>query len=168
MSDGWWNLWYVKATLYGLFASFGGVMGHLMRAIDNGHSIIWWKAALEGAAAGFVGLLVLLMCQATEVGEQWTGVIVGVSGWLGANASIRLLESLIYQKLGLSPRRRREDWRQYRDPSDAEASAVIFDDEDSPRDRVCTDRAADIDERSGAGELDRKKQPSTFSRRDPP
>lgn len=77
-------------------------MGHLMRTIDRHEKINWKRAVVEGAAAGFVGLLVLLTCQAMQLSDQWTGVIVGVSGWLGANATIRLLEAVVFNKLGIT------------------------------------------------------------------
>lgn len=76
-------------------------MGHLMRTIDSRQKINWSREILEGGAAGFVGLLVLLVCQAMNLSERWTGVVVGVSGWLGANATIRMLESIVLKKLGI-------------------------------------------------------------------
>lgn len=101
MPDDPWSLAWLRATAYTLFAAFGGVMGHLMRTIDKKEKIIWSRAIVEGAAAGFVGLIVLLICGAMELSEQWTGVIVGVSGWLGANATIRMLEGMVRKKLGI-------------------------------------------------------------------
>lgn len=94
--------WWLKALAYATFASFGGLMGHVMRTYDRQEKVNWPRAAVEGVAAGFVGLLVLFVCQAMDLSEQWTGVIVGVSGWLGANASIRMLEQVVFKKLGLS------------------------------------------------------------------
>lgn len=99
MNEDW--TWWLRAVAYTLFASFGGVMGHLMRSIDAKEKADWPRATLEGASAGFVGLIVLLICQALELSEQWTGVTVGVSGWLGANATIRMLEGLVRDKLGI-------------------------------------------------------------------
>lgn len=93
--------WWLKALGYAAFASFGGFMGHLMRTFDRREKIHWGRAALEGIAAGFVGLLVLFVCQEMGLSEQWTGVIVGVSGWLGANATIRMLENVVFKKLGI-------------------------------------------------------------------
>lgn len=97
----WWMSWWVKAILYAALATFGGFLGHVMRALDTSTQISYGRAFVEGMAAGFVGLLVMLMCNATNVSDQWTGVIVGVSGWLGANASIRMLEKLVFKKLGI-------------------------------------------------------------------
>lgn len=94
--------WWLKALLYAAFAALGGLLGHIMRAIDKKETIIPIRAVCEGIAAGFVGLLVMLLCMATGLSEQWTGVIVGVCGWLGANATIRILETLVYKKLGLN------------------------------------------------------------------
>lgn len=96
-------VWWLKMIAYGAFAAFGGLMGHLMRTLDNDHAINWQRAVLEGVAAGFVGLLICLLCNALNLSEQWTGITVGLSGWLGANASIRFLESIVFKKLGITP-----------------------------------------------------------------
>lgn len=93
--------WWLRALGYAAFAAFGGVMGHLMRIVDGKEKINWARACLEGVAAGFVGLLMLFACDALSVGPQWTGVIVGVSGWLGASVTIRLLETLVRKRLGI-------------------------------------------------------------------
>lgn len=92
---------WIRILAYASFAALGGFMGHLMRTLDSREKLIWSRAALEGIAAGFVGLLVLFACQAMHLSEEWTGVIVGVCGWLGASGSIRMLETLIYKKLGI-------------------------------------------------------------------
>lgn len=92
---------WIKALIFASFAAFGGLMGHLMRTIDKQQKIIWSRAILEGGAAGFVGFIVLMMCNAMRLSDQWTGVIVGVCGWLGANATIRMLEKVVLKKLGL-------------------------------------------------------------------
>jgi hypothetical protein len=97
--------WWLKAFLYAAFSALGGVLGHIMRAMDKQEPVIWTRAAIEGIAAGFVGLLMMLLCSALGLSEQWTGIIVGVSGWLGAQASIRMLEELVYKKLGLKPKK---------------------------------------------------------------
>jgi hypothetical protein len=94
-------VWWFKAFAYAAFASFGGVMGHLLRTIDKSEKINWGRAALEGCSAGFVGLLVLFACQAMNLSEHWTGVIVGVGGWLGASTTIKMLESLVRKRLGI-------------------------------------------------------------------
>lgn len=95
--------WWFRYVTYGLFAGFAGVCGHLLRRIDSNEKIVWSRALIESAAAGFVGVLCLMACQALGMSEQWTGVIVGVSGWLGASATIKMLEQLIRKKLGLDP-----------------------------------------------------------------
>jgi hypothetical protein len=95
-------MWWMRAIAYAAFASLGGALGHLMRTFDKA-TFSWARCILESLAAGFVGLLMLLACQALGLSEQWTGVIVGVSGWLGANATIRMLEALVRKKLGLDP-----------------------------------------------------------------
>lgn len=97
---------WLMIVVYAGFAAIGGFMGYLMRTIDKeDHPISWGRAVIEAIAAGFVGVLVLFVCLALNLSQQWTGVIVGVSGWLGANASIRLLERVVYKKIGMEVNR---------------------------------------------------------------
>lgn len=93
---------WLKFFAYGAFAGIGGFMGHLMRTLDSRKKVVWMRAWLEGISAGFVGLLVMLACLAMKLSEQWTGVIVGVCGWLGAAVTIRMLENIVRKRFGLA------------------------------------------------------------------
>lgn len=93
--------WWTKALAYAAFSTIGGVIGHLMRTMNKGGKITIGRCMVEGIAAGFVGLLVLLLCESMGMGEQWTGVIVGVSGWLGASATIQTLEGIVRKRLNI-------------------------------------------------------------------
>lgn len=95
--------WWIRAAAYTAFSAVGGMLGFIMRAIDGKQTFKFWRCLVEGAAAAFVGLLVLMICEAMNLSPQWTGVIVGVCGWLGASATIRMLESVVRSKLGASP-----------------------------------------------------------------
>lgn len=102
-------MYYIRFLGYGAFAMFAGLCGHLLRSMDDNKPLVWKRALVEGASAGFVGVLVLMTCDAMKLSPEWTGVIVGVSGWLGANATIQLLERVILKKLGLSKKEHEED-----------------------------------------------------------
>jgi hypothetical protein len=91
----------LRALFYTLFAAVGGAMGYIMRNLDSGTPIRWSIVALQGVAAGFVGMLVYMLCLELSLSSYWTGIIVGVFGWIGANATIMVLQKLIYKKLGL-------------------------------------------------------------------
>jgi hypothetical protein len=95
------SVWWIKMMLYAAFAAFGGMLGYLLRSINNEKPIQLGRAIVECFAAGFVGILVLFACQATNLSEQWTGMIVGVCGWLGASATIAMLETLVRKRLGI-------------------------------------------------------------------
>lgn len=97
------TLWstYRTALAYLAFSFFGGALGYAMRTVDKKQPLNYARVFLEGASAAFVGMLVLLMCSAIGLSQQWTGVIVGVCGWLGASATIRIIESVVRNKLGI-------------------------------------------------------------------
>ena len=69
----------------------------------NSGKVTFCRGVIEGASAGFVGMIVCLLCQATQLSDQWTGVCVGVFGWMGANVSMMLLEKLVVAKFGIPP-----------------------------------------------------------------
>lgn len=94
--------WWVKLVSYIALSVIGGFLGYLMRAFDAGQKPSLGRFLVEGFAAGFAGVLILLLCRATGVGEEMTGVIVGVGGWLGASATIRKLEPFVFRKAGVS------------------------------------------------------------------
>jgi hypothetical protein len=91
---------WLMTLLYATFAGFGGSMGYVMRQLDAGARPSLWRALVEGGAAAFVGVLVMFLCQAMNFSAQWTGVIVGVCGWLGATSSIRMLERVVARRIG--------------------------------------------------------------------
>lgn len=107
------NFNILRTAFFVALATVGGFIGHIMRTIDSRVKIQWINAIIQGIGAGFVGLLVLFLCDANNFSDQWTGLMVGVCGWLGANASIRVLEAVVFKRLGLvkpsEPVRGRQD-----------------------------------------------------------
>lgn len=94
--------WWVKLISYIFLSMIGGCLGYLMRSFDSGEKPSLVRFLVEGFAAGFAGVLILLLCRAAGIGEEMTGVIVGVGGWLGASATIRKLEPFVFRKVGVS------------------------------------------------------------------
>ena len=92
---------WLASVGYTLLAAFGGLLGYIMREHDKGNKLSAMRAATEAVSSGFVGFLVMLLCRAMELDPLWHGFVVGIFGWLGANVSIRLLERLVYEKLGI-------------------------------------------------------------------
>lgn len=91
-----------KTIAYVLLAMIAGLLGHLMRVVERGGKIKWLVACLEACASGFVGYLAILMCKAMGLSYEWTGVIVGLLGWLGASASVKIIEKVVRRRLGIA------------------------------------------------------------------
>lgn len=95
--------WLTSAG-YTVLAAVGGLLGYIMREHDKGNDLNGWRAITETLSSGFVGFLVMLLCRALKLDPLWSGFIIGVFGWLGASVSIRLLERIVYEKLGIKLR----------------------------------------------------------------
>lgn len=92
--------WWLWTFGYAAFAAFGGALGFVMRQLDQHSDIKFWRVVFEMFCAAFAGVMVMLVCQATQMSVQWTGIAVGVFGWLGGSAAMRYLEKIVSRKLG--------------------------------------------------------------------
>lgn len=93
---------WLKAILYAVLAGVGGLLGYLLRTLESERNVSIVRAIVETFAAGFVGVLVYFLCRAMNLSDMWTGAMTGLFGWLGAIASIRILERFVYSKLGIN------------------------------------------------------------------
>ncbi len=94
----------LQTALYTLLAAVAGGLGYITRSMQHGLRPGLMRTLVEAGSAGFVGVMTLWACEATGMPQNWTGVTVGVLGWLGSSASIQLLEKLVYKNIGLPPR----------------------------------------------------------------
>lgn len=92
---------WVSSSFYALLAAAAGFLGYTKREMDKGAPWKWQNALVETASSGLVGFLIMQLCQTMGLESGWTGLIVGVSGWLGAAATIQILEYFARDKLGL-------------------------------------------------------------------
>lgn len=93
--------WFGIASYIAL-AFFAGAIGYIMRQLAENKPVGVWRVIVEALGAGLVGYIVMLICQATGLSPEWTGVAVGVCGWLGASATMRILERYVFRKLGVT------------------------------------------------------------------
>lgn len=99
MKESWW--WpFAEAAWYFFLAAFGGAIGYVLRQDALKQPVNVRRVGIEALAAGFVGYLVYQLCLYMALPSTLTGPVVGVCGWLGSAATIRLLEPLIERILG--------------------------------------------------------------------
>lgn len=95
-----WHEWF-RVAAYVLLASVAGGLGHIVRRMDKDKPVRWRYVLVQAASAGLAGLFTYWICDALGVGHQWTGISVGICGWMGASASIEVLQKLVWDKLGI-------------------------------------------------------------------
>lgn len=91
----------MRSWIYVSIAAVGGVLGHMMRKLGNQQPIQAGETILQGVGAAFAGYLVLLGCRSANIPPDISGVIIGLCGWLGADATLMLLQTYIYKKLNI-------------------------------------------------------------------
>ena len=82
--------------------SSGGLAAYLTQVAQSKSKFNWFELAASLVGSGFVGLLGMYLCQALELKESWTGVLVGVFGALGFNTARAIVASLVSRRLGVS------------------------------------------------------------------
>lgn len=95
------KLTVVESIVFAAFAGLGGLLSYLLRSLNRDQKPSLSKSIVETLSSGFVGVLAMLCCKALNIDILWSGVIVGVFGWLGAEASIVMLAGLLRRKLGI-------------------------------------------------------------------
>lgn len=91
----------IGSWFYVVVAAIGGILGHLMRKFSRGQPVSLAETLLQGVSAAFAGYLVLLACRASGAPTEVSGVLTGLCGWLGADASLMVLQTYIYRRLNL-------------------------------------------------------------------
>lgn len=90
-----------QVVLGGLFAMFCGFAGYLNRQITGKQKIRLIEALIRSLGSGVAGMLVMMLCIALQVEIAWVGFIVGTAGWMGADATMILLEKIVHRKMNL-------------------------------------------------------------------
>lgn len=90
---------FIRTIAFVLFAAVGGALAYVLRSLNLNRKPSFVRGFVEMLASGFVGLLAMLMCDALGFDWRWSGVIVGVFGWMGAEASIMMIAKVIRNKL---------------------------------------------------------------------
>lgn len=102
----------IRAAVFMLFAAIAGALGYTMRTMDAHEKVSAWRMLLEFCASGFVGFLVMLLCRSRGISLEMTAVCVGISGWLGASVSIKLLEKAVERILQINRSEEHDDSKQ--------------------------------------------------------
>ena len=91
--------WWVKAIAFTVLAIIAGAVGHLFRTFESGEKISATIVLIKTLAAGVTGFLMYLLCLALNFNDIWSGIIVGVFGWLGADTTISVLKGFVYNMM---------------------------------------------------------------------
>jgi len=91
----------VQNLALALLAGFAGLLGYTMRTLDAKSRPSVLRGVVEAMSSAMIGFIVIMICRAFNLEFYWTGAMCGFMGWMGAPASIRMLEKLVRNKLGV-------------------------------------------------------------------
>lgn len=94
---------WITLLLFSAIGLLGGVMGHIMRSLDAGQKVTFARTAFEGLAALFFSIIIGLICMENHLSMGWSSAIIGVLSWLGARTTLRALQPIIYNRIGIKP-----------------------------------------------------------------
>ncbi|MGJ8518032.1 phage holin family protein [Carnimonas bestiolae] len=84
-----------------VFATFAGGLGYITRTAESGERISIKALIIQTLGAAFTGCIVLLICMHYGVDMIMTGIFTGLSGWMGASATLGMITRKARSKLGL-------------------------------------------------------------------
>ncbi|WQY99632.1 hypothetical protein [Acinetobacter phage pB23] len=91
----------IEVLSFAGFSSLGGLLSYLMRQHTSNQPIKLSRAVLEAVASGFTGVIAMFICYAISLPWYWAGAFVGITSWLGAEASIFVFARVVRSKIGL-------------------------------------------------------------------
>ena len=91
------SLWNYIACV--LLASFGGLARIL--AISNASPVTRKMVFREVILSTFTGVVVMLICKASDVQLEYIGAVCGCAGYMGITIIMKIVTPLFKQKVGI-------------------------------------------------------------------
>ncbi|QRE00541.1 hypothetical protein [Burkholderia phage BCSR129] len=83
---------------YIIVAAVGGVIGFAMRGTEKK---TFKSYVFTAFSAAFVGYVILKFCRSMGVSEDMIGAIAGLSGWVGAENAMAVIQKFAESRLGM-------------------------------------------------------------------
>ena len=96
-----WKEFLAQIGVAALFSAFCGLAGYLHKKSKSKEKIVLAEALVRALGSGVTGAILIMACQSMEIDPMTTGAIIGTCGWLGADASVKLLHGIIKRNFKL-------------------------------------------------------------------
>lgn len=81
----------------------GGILGYVMRKLDNTEKIKFFNAVMEGMSAAFFGTIIGALCVKTNMSLEYIYAIVAFCAWVGSRTVAKYLEAYFRKRFNISP-----------------------------------------------------------------
>lgn len=88
--------------LFAILSIVGGSLGYTMRTLDANEKLSFYRVALEGLSAGFIGIIAGLVCMEYGLSLGYSSAIIGVLAWMGSRATFLVARSVIAKRTGVN------------------------------------------------------------------
>lgn len=93
---------HIQKYLFWAGVSFvGGILGYIMRKLDNTEKIRTFNAVMEGLSAAFFGTVIGALCVKTNMSLEYIYAIVAFCAWVGSRTVAKWLESYFRKRLDI-------------------------------------------------------------------